>query len=116
MALHHAQPAEVIDVRPYGTAIGAARSLALFKSTQLEVMRLVLAAGERMPDHRVNGEITLQCLEGAVEVTVDGAASWLAAGHLMYVRGGVVHALRAEQASSVLVTVVLCPDGAGALA
>jgi quercetin dioxygenase-like cupin family protein len=70
-------------------------------------MRLVLQAGQLMPSHRVPGEITLQCLEGAVEVDVAGQVTRLQTGHLMYVRGGVDHALRAVQACAVLVTVVL---------
>ncbi len=73
MALPHAAPAEVVDVRPYGARIGGAQSVALFKSDdELEVMRLVLPAGGHMPSHQVVGEITLQCLEGAVDVTAGG--------------------------------------------
>ena len=66
MALQHASSGDVIDVRPYGARIDGAQSIALFKSTQLEVMRLVLPAGHRMPPHHVPGEITIQCLEGVV--------------------------------------------------
>ena len=108
MALHHAEQGEVIDVRPYGGAITGAQSIALFKSAQLEVMRLVFPAGHRMPSHQVAGEITIQCLEGMVEVEVAGTVTALPAGHLLFVEGGVAHALRAIQAASVLVTVVLC--------
>ncbi len=107
MALPHAAPAEVVDVRPYGARIGGAQSVALFKSDQLEVMRLVLPAGGHMPSHQVQGEITLQCLEGAVDVTAGGDTQSLPAGHLMYLTGGAPHALTATEAASVLVTVVL---------
>ena len=107
MALQHASSGDVIDVRPYGARIDGAQSIALFKSTQLEVMRLVLPAGHRMPPHHVPGEITIQCLEGAVEVEVDGRVTVLPAGHLLFVQGGVAHALHATQASSVLVTIAL---------
>ena len=107
MALHHATQGEVIDVRPYGAAITGAQSIALFKSSQIEVMRLVVPVGHRMPSHQVAGEITIQCLEGAVEVEVDGRVTVLPAGHLLFVQGGVAHALHATQASSVLVTIAL---------
>ncbi|MDO5625962.1 MAG: cupin domain-containing protein [Pseudomonadota bacterium] len=107
MALHHAEQGEPIDVRPYGAAIQQAQSVALFKSQGLEVIRLVLPAGHTMPAHKVTGEITIQCLEGVVDVDVAGAATLLTAGHLLYVQGGVEHALTARQAASVLVTIAL---------
>jgi quercetin dioxygenase-like cupin family protein len=108
MALQHAAQGEVIDVRPYGAALGEVRSIALFKSQDLEVIRLVFPAGHHMPAHKVAGEVTIQCIEGAVQVHSDGApARELPAGHLMFVARGVTHALTASVASSVLVTIVL---------
>lgn len=107
MALSHASQGDVVDVRPYGSHIGGARSIALFKSSQLEVMRLVFTAGHRLPVHQVAGEITLQCLEGEVQVTVAGQPHTLPAGHLMYVAAHVPHELMAEVPASVLVTIVL---------
>jgi len=109
MALHHAGQGEPIDVRPYGATIGVAQSTALFKSAQLEVLRLVLPAGHRMPPHQVAGGITVQCLEGCVEVEAEGRVTMLRAGHLLYLAGEVGHALHALEASSVLVTIVLQP-------
>ncbi len=110
MALHHAAQAESIDIRPHGLSIADARSIALFRTDRLELMRLVLPSGHVMPTHRVPGEITIQCLEGTVDVTVDGRPHVLPAGHLMHVEGGVDHGLRAVSDTSVLVTVLLCPD------
>lgn len=108
MALTHAHPGQPVDVRPYGARIGAAQSIALFKSSGLEVMRLVFPAGHHMPMHQVTGEITIHCLEGSVNVQVgDAPAVLLPEGHLMYVPGGVPHALTAVQACSVLVTLAL---------
>ncbi len=107
MALHHAEQGEVVDVRPYGAAIRNEQSIALFKSTQLEVMRLVFPAGHHMPLHKVAGEVTLQCLEGAVDVHAEGRTHRLPAGHLLYLRGGVEHSVHAPQAASLLVTIVL---------
>ena len=107
MALRHARSGDVVDVRAYGAQIGETQSFALFKAHQLEVMRLVLPAGHRMPTHQVPGEVTLQCLEGQVRVDVDGQPRDLPAGHLMHLAGGVPHALQAEQTASVLVTIAL---------
>ena len=77
MAIPHAQPGDIIDVRPLGGALADARSHALFKSTDLEVIRLVLRAGEGMPPHAVAGEITLQCIEGrSPSSSTPGRSNW----------------------------------------
>lgn len=107
MALKHADPGQVIDLKPYGAALAQKQSIALFKSDDLEVMRLVLLAGKTMPSHDVAGEITLQCLEGSIEVTAEGATQVLYPGHLMYLPGRAPHALFALENASVLVTVAL---------
>lgn len=70
-------------------------------------MRLVLLAGKTMPSHDVEGEITLQCLEGSVEVSTEGATHILDAGRLMYLPARAPHSLFALENASVLVTVAL---------
>ncbi len=64
MAIPHAQSGQVIDVRPLGPSLADERTVALFKTDDLEVMRLVLTAGKSLPPHKVAGEITIQCIEG----------------------------------------------------
>jgi quercetin dioxygenase-like cupin family protein len=83
------------------------KTIALFKSQDLEVMRIVLKAGASLPPHKVPGEITIQCVEGEFLVSVDGTDRSLHTGQLLYLRGGVVHDLRAIHDSSALVTVAL---------
>lgn len=107
MALPHALPGQPIDVLPLGDRLGAEASIALFKSRQIEVMRLVLPAGKRMPSHKVEGEITLHCLEGRLNVSAEGGWTELGAGQLMYLTGGTVHAVTAIEDSSALLTIVL---------
>ena len=68
MALEHAHPGQAVSVKPYGTALASATTQALFKSTQLEVVRIVLRKGQHMPSHKVPGEITIQCIEGMVDI------------------------------------------------
>ncbi len=107
MAIPHSQPGEVTDVRPLGAALAGTRSHALFKSNDLEVMRIVLLAGQEMPPHAVVGEITLQCLEGLVTYTCNAGVRELAAGQLVHMSGGDIHGLRAVNDSSLLLTIVL---------
>jgi hypothetical protein len=41
MALPHAQPGEVVDLRPLGQALNQTKTAALVKSSQFEAVRLV---------------------------------------------------------------------------
>lgn len=107
MAIPHALPGQVVDVSPLGARLGQEKTFALFKSTDLEVMRIVLAAGKSLPPHKVPGEITIQCLEGEIAVSVEGTDRTLGAGQLLYLRGGALHGVTAIQDASALVTVAL---------
>lgn len=107
MAIPHAQPGDVIDVRPFGGSLAGARSHALFKSADLEVIRLVLQRGEQMPPHAVPGEITLQCIEGRVVFTCQAGERQLAAGELVHSAGDEIHGLHALEDSSLLLTIAL---------
>jgi len=108
MAIPHASSGQIVDILSTDGTLPSAKSFALFKSSQLEVMRLVLPAGKSFPPHRVAGEITVQCLEGRLELSVDGAASELRAGQMAFLEGGVLHGLVGLTDASALVTIVLC--------
>jgi quercetin dioxygenase-like cupin family protein len=107
MALQHARPGQAIDVRPLGAARSGATTAALFKASDLEVIRLVLPAGKSLPPHKVAGEITVQCIEGRIDVSAEGRSHVLAAGELLYLRGGVMHGVLALEDASALVTIAL---------
>jgi quercetin dioxygenase-like cupin family protein len=107
MAIPHASPGQLINVQPLGPRLPSEKTTALFKSEQLEVIRLVLKAGKSLPPHSVPGEITVQCIEGEMDVTAEGRSHLLRAGEMLFLSGGVVHGVVAVQASSALVTIVL---------
>ena len=66
MALPRAQLNQVIDIRPLGAGIATSPTSTLLATDSLEVIRLVMPAGKKIPTHQVPGEITVQCLEGKV--------------------------------------------------
>jgi quercetin dioxygenase-like cupin family protein len=107
MAVPHAAPGQVIDVRPLGSALRQSLTTTLIKTARLEVIRLVLPAGKDIPPHKVAGEITVQCLEGRVAFTALGRTQELAAGQMLYLPGHELHALRGLEDASVLVTILL---------
>ncbi len=107
MAIPHAKPGEVIDVRPLGVALATMKTATLVKTGALEVIRIVMPAGKDIAWHEVPGEITVQCLEGNVEFRVGELKRVLTAGTLLYLEGAIEHSLRANVDSSLLVTILL---------
>ena len=107
MARVHSQPLDVISVRPLGTQLPEVKTHSLLKTDKLQLMRVVLAAGQTMPEHHVAGEITIQCLEGEVLVSTPRLASPLRAGDLMALPAHEPHSLLAKTTASLLVTILL---------
>lgn len=107
MAQPHIHPGQVANVLPFGARLAQEKSVALFKSKDLEVIRLVLLKGKSMPPHRVPGEITIHCIEGELLVSTDDGTCVLAPGHLLYLQGGAMHGVTASQDASALVTVTV---------
>lgn len=107
MAIAHAAPGQLVDVQPLGSQLCEARTFALFKTDELEVMRLIMPAGKTVPSHKVKGEITIHCLEGQIDLMAGGQTQRMKAGQLVWLEGSVDHALTAVQNASLLVTIVL---------
>ena len=107
VALTHIASGELASVRPFGAQIAQHQTTALLKARQLEVIRLVLHAGKRLPQHAVAGEITVQCLEGCVDFTTTVKTHRMRAGDWIHLEGGEPHALEAVESSSLLLTICL---------
>ncbi len=109
MALAHAGSGDLIDVRPLGSTLRQAITHTLVQSSSIEVFRMVLPAGKAIPAHRVPSAITVQCLEGTVEFEAHGRLQTMRAGGLIYLDREVLHALKAIEDASILVTLVHAP-------
>lgn len=107
MSLPHATSGQVINIRPLSGKLRESVSIALFKASELEVMRLVLEAGKEIPEHSVPGEITILCLEGVIELRAHGQTQPLRQGEMMYLAGNQPYSIRAMEDVSVLMTVSL---------
>jgi quercetin dioxygenase-like cupin family protein len=100
------QPGDIITAGPLGPALAGAKTEALLKAPELDLVRLVVPAGKEIPEHRAPGAITVHCLEGAVDFTTGGRTQRLSAGQLLYLTGGALHALRGVVDASLLVTIL----------
>jgi quercetin dioxygenase-like cupin family protein len=92
---------------PLGAQLAERKTTALFKSRDLEVIRLVLPQGGELPPHKVPGEITIHCIEGSLDIILGAEVRPLGAGELLFLAGGVMHGVRSKAPSSALVTIAL---------
>jgi len=106
MAIPHAKPAEVVDVRPLGSALAWAQTKTLVRAEQVEVIRLVVPAGKHMEEHKAKGELIVQCLEGRVAFTAFGTTHNLEAGKLLYLPTGEPHTVKGMENASLLLTIL----------
>ncbi|MCG6158105.1 cupin domain-containing protein [Rubinisphaera margarita] len=107
MALDHANPGELIELRPLSERQGNGRTYTVAKSEDLELIRLILKAGKEIATHSARGTLVVHCLEGKVNFEVHGKTHEMQAGSLLYLTGGEPHALKAVEDSSLLLTIIL---------
>lgn len=103
----HAQPGEVMDVRPLGADVVSTKTRALLKTTEVEVIRMVVPARKEIPTHQGKGDLILQCLEGRVEFTAVGKTQTLEAGQMFYLPKHESHSVKGLEDASLLVTLLL---------
>ena len=77
MAIPHAKPGEIVDVRPLGPALASAQTKTLVRTDQVEVIRLVVPAGKEIEEHKAKGEIENKTVgeNQAVKRALTGPAS-----------------------------------------
>lgn len=110
MSIPHANPGEVVDVRPLGSALAATATRVLVKTGNMEVIRLIVPAAKEIATHRAKGDITVQCLEGKVAFNACGKTAELEPGRLLFLPVGEAHSVRGIEDSSLLLTILL-PSG-----
>ena len=107
MAITHAQPGEVVDVRPLGTALADTKTRTLNNTGNVEVVRIVMPVGKEISEHEAPGEIVVQCLEGKIAFTALGKTEELKAGQLLYIAAEEPHSVKCIEAGSFLLTLFL---------
>jgi quercetin dioxygenase-like cupin family protein len=114
MALYHAKPGEIVDLKPIGPGLRGGTTVAIVKTEHFEAIRLIIPAGAEIPQHKVAGEITLHCLEGHIELGVHPTPIALKANEWVYLEGGAPHSVKAIEDTSLLLTMLLRHAQAGA--
>jgi len=106
MALKHADFMEVVDLTITPAGAEAQGSASVLKTDRIQLMRLVMTAGQVLPEHRVPGEITIQCLSGEITVTSGTRSARLAPCQLVALEGDAPHAVHAHVDATLLVTLL----------
>ena len=83
------------------------RQVTLLKHPRGTVSLFDWEPGGELAEHQANGYVTIQCVRGRLTVTTATAAHDLSAGRMLVMHPGVRHAVRAEEASQMLLTVNL---------
>lgn len=110
MTMQHTSPGELIDIRPLGHQLSSARTSTLARTNELEIIRLILPEGRRIHRHKVDGAITVQCLEGRVEFHALGTCKTLEPGYLLFLPSGELHSVKCIEHSSLLITIHLATE------
>lgn len=107
MSIPHAQPGEVVNVKPLGPSLPATATRTLLKGNAVELVRLVIPSGKDLPTHKAKGEIVVQCLEGQVAFTALGKSQTLDAGQLLFLPAQEPHSAKGITDASLLLTILL---------
>lgn len=107
MAISPIPLGHAIDMLPFGARLAQEKTQLLFKSADLEVIRLVLRSGKCLAPHQIPGCVTLHCLEGQLQVLIGDECHALRASQLMHLPAHVPHAVCAVEDASALVSIVL---------
>jgi len=111
MALPHAQAMDVINVGPFGDKLAGQVSTSLIKTDRMQLLHMVLAPYQDVPQHHVDDECTIHCLEGEVEVVTGAGVRHLRPGNVVLLPARERHSLRGRDAVSALLVTLLLDHG-----
>lgn len=104
-----ARPGEVIDALSSWTD-GEEKSI-LLRTREMEVLRLHLARGARIPTHEAQGEVMILCIQGHTRVTAQGNQHELNSGQMLCLLIHEPFELFGLEESSLLITVLSARQG-----
>ena len=81
-------------------------SQTVYSDGAIRVVLFGFAAGEELSEHTASRPATIQVLSGAFDITLDGEQVDAPAGTLVHMAAGLRHALRAREASRMLLTLL----------
>ena len=83
----------------------------LVKEQHLRVVALAMQAGGVVPQHLVEGSVTVHVLAGSVRVDADGRQIMLRPGNLLVLDYAIQFGIQAPEEAEILLTIVYGPSG-----
>ncbi len=105
-----AKPGEILSVGSLGAALASSKTRILAKTGEFELRRLIVPAGKELSEHKAQGALIVQCLEGQVAFTALGMTQTIQGGELLYLPAAEPHSVKGLQDASLLLTVIM-PKG-----
>ena len=84
---------------------GGTSGRTLFRTANLRIVLMIVNRGTQLPDHHVDGALTIQTLDGRVTVSLLGSSLELSSGCVLAIERGLRHALVAIEESAILLTI-----------
>jgi quercetin dioxygenase-like cupin family protein len=81
------------------------RQIALVRDEGLTVILFLFEAGGHLKEHRAEGSVTIQVLEGTLVVGAGGGQHELGQGRMVALAPGTMHAVQAPEPATMLLTV-----------
>jgi quercetin dioxygenase-like cupin family protein len=104
MDIHHAAAGEVMRLPAISDP--QAKTAALVKADSFEAIHLVVRAGEHIPDHKVEGSMSLYCIEGEAAIVTQAGERRLSAGDWLYLQPGAPHAVHGITDAGLILTIL----------
>ena len=109
MSIPHVVSGEVVNLQTLKADMPTGSTVALVTTSDMEVIRMMLPQGKKIPEHSVPGQISVQCIAGHTVFGVGSETRELKEGDWLYLDGGQPHSLEAVDNSVLLVTILLKP-------
>ena len=105
------KPGETVDVKQLAAEPITRMKSLLVKTSNMQIVHLVIPAGETIPTHEAQGEIILHCLEGRVSFSALEETHELKAGQLFYFHINEPISIQGIEQASLLATIITAKLG-----
>ena len=102
---------QIVFLHPLVPTGETSRQSTLVKTSQVELIQLIVPAGRDVPTHEAQGELIVHCLQGKFSLFALGTAYELKSGQLLHLMIDEPFSIRAIEDSSLLVTIVAAKIG-----
>jgi len=106
------EPGIIVRLPSLATPVATEQLTTLVKTTQVEILQLLIPQGSSIPAHEHEGEIVVHCLTGFVAIVVLDIRHELGANQLLYLDQAARFSIQGLADSLVLLTIIAPKQGA----